>query len=273
MLVLSQNEKNWNNPKVRKYLDNSVAIIGSDQIWNPKMIEGMENVYFAGIADFSKRIAYAASIGMKEWPDSFKSRIITRLKKFDAISVREQSAVKYLNSIGIENVAWVCDPTLLNKGDFYKKKFGVKREYAYKYVFRYVIREKIPASFFNFIDGQVISVNAGNRNNFVSVSEWLSFINYSEYIVTDSFHCVVFCLLFHKNFIVVLNKSRGAGMNERFFSLLGKTNLMYRCVDVEDSLNMVKDKLFTEIDWNNIDFILENWRKESLDWLNNALEF
>lgn len=272
MLVLSQNERDWNNPKVKQYLDNNVAIIGSDQIWNPKMIEGMENVYFAGIADFSKRIAYAASIGMAEWPDSFKNKIIDRLRKFNAISVREQSAVKYLNSIGIENVAWVCDPTLLNNGDFYKKQFGVKCDCADKYVFHYVIREKIPASFFNFTEGRVISINAGNRKNFVSVSDWLSCINNSEYVVTDSFHCVVFCLLFHKKFIVVLNKSRGSGMNERFFSLLGKTNLMYRCVDVKDALDQVKNKLFTEIDWNDIDLILDNWRHESIDWLNKALE-
>ena len=272
MLTLTKNEKNWDNPKVKEYLDNNVAIIGSDQIWNPKMIGGMENVYFAGIADFSKRIAYAASIGMPEWPVSFKNKIIDRLKKFDAISVREISAVKYLNSIGFENVAWVCDPTLLNKGVFYKEKFNVKRENADKYIFHYVIREQIPVSFFNFIESEVISVNAGNRKNFVSISKWLSLINDSEYVVTDSFHCVVFCLLFHKKFIVVLNKSRGSGMNERFYSLLGKTNLMYRCVDVGDSLNMVKDKLFTEVDWNDVDIILENWRQESLNWLHKALE-
>lgn len=272
MLALSRNEKNWDNPKVKKYLNNSVAIIGSDQIWNPKMIEGLENIYFASIADFSKRIAYAASLGMPEWPISFKNKIIDKLKKFDAISVREQSAVRYLNSIGFKNVAWVCDPTLLNKGDFYKDVFCVKRECSYKYVFHYVIRENVPDSFLSFMECRIVSVNAGKRKNFVSVSDWLSCINYSEYVVTDSFHCVVFCLLFHKKFIVVLNKSRGSGMNERFVSLLGKTNLMYRCVDVADSLDEVRNKLFKDVDWSSVDLTLETWRKQSLDWLKKALE-
>lgn len=257
----------------KKNVDGDIAIVGSDQVWNPKMIEGREKVFFATYANFSKRVSYAASIGMKCWPDVFFDKIKESLKKFDYISVREASAEEYLKTMGFFNTKCVCDPTLFFKKDFYLKRFQSEIRLNDKFVFNYAIREKISYSFAPDSDiKSTIFIQMSKRKNIVSVADWLWYIDNSEYVLTDSFHCVVFCILFHKKFIVVKNHSRGKGMNERFSSLLGRTNLMYRCVGLDESAESVKERLFRHVDWNSVDCIVDEWRQNSLNWLKTALE-
>ena len=61
-------------------------------------------------------------------------------------------------------------------------------------------------------------------------------------------------------------------MNERFATLLGKTSLEYRCLTCEESTEQVLEKLYSPIDWNHVDAVLEEWRTYSANWLKNALE-
>lgn len=268
-LQLSSRFRNWDGSKSRLLLDGNNGIVGSDQVWNPKFIEGRERIFFLDSAKFAKKIAFSVSLGMKKWPIEFEKKVLPYLRKFDAISVREKSAKEYLESIGFHDVEWVCDPTILHDGEFYRRKF-IKEKFD-SCIFVYTIREKVSQSLLNFSKSKVVNINAGKQKNLVSVSAWLSYVYSADYVVTDSFHCTVFCLLFHKKFIVLKNQSRGSGMNERFSSLLGLVNLEYRCipscneVDVENILNRF-------VDWAKVDAVLKEWRVSSLNWLKNALE-
>lgn len=261
----------WDGKKTKRILDKNNAIVGSDQVWNPKFIGGRERVFFANIADYTKRIAYAVSLGVKKWPEHFEQQVLPYIEKFDAISVREKSALEYLQSIGIKNVAWTCDPTMLHEASFYRKEFGIRKQ-VLSQVFVYTIRENVPQTYLGDDYCEAFFVNAGKKKNIISVSEWLTHIDASKYIITDSFHCVVFCLLFHKNFIVLQNNSRGKGMNERFISLLGRTKLMYRCIESEEPIESFKERLFRYVDWDCVDSIIDEWRQYSLNWLKNALD-
>ncbi len=255
---------------VAREFDGNIALVGSDQVWNPKFIEGREKIFFAQEANFSKRVAYAASLGMSKWPAEFQQKVYKYVKQFDHISVREKSGAEYLSSIGFPNVKWVCDPTILHDGDFYRAHFPNQININ-SFVFAYTIREKIPDDLFKFDVKNKISICAGKYKNIVSVSDWLAYIDKSEYVITDSFHCVVFCLLFHKRFIVLLNNSRGVGMNERFASLLGRVNLEYRCISSRESIEKCREIVFRSVDWKKIDDELGEWRQDSLAWLKNAI--
>lgn len=261
----------WDGKNARKILNKNNAIVGSDQVWNPKFIGGREKIFFANIADYSKRIAYAVSLGVKKWPEHFEQQVLPYIEKFNAISVREKSALEYLQSIGIKNVAWTCDPTMLHDAAFYRKEFGIRKRVSSQ-VFVYTIRENVPQTYLGDDYDNAFFVNAGKKRNIISVSEWLTWIDSSKYIITDSFHCVVFCLLFHKKFIVLENNSRGKGMNERFISLLGRLNLLNRCVSSMCEPSEIKKQMDEEIDWDNVDLIIDEWRRYSLNWLKNALE-
>lgn len=253
-------------------LRNAVFVVGSDQVWNPyHCVNLSENFYFLDFApEGSRRISYAASLGVRSWPQDFERRVLPMLKKFDAISVREESSVPYLTSLGLKNVVCVCDPTLLHRAGFYRREFPYRRE-AGDFAFVYKIREILPDGVLANLPENVRFIDLGKRKNVVSVTEWLRNIDSSRFVVTDSFHCAVFCILFHKPFVVIPNRSIGKGMNERFSTLLGKTGLEYRNLTCDESAEEVREKLFRAVDWDAVDAALEAWRRRSETWLESAL--
>ena len=251
--------------------EKSIIVIGSDQVWNPDFTPNMEKFYFADFAGNKiHRISYAASLGKNRWPEEFEKKVIPLLKKFDAISVREETSVSYLKELGIKDVVCVCDPTILHKADFYRSNFCYK-QIPSEFIFVYRIREKISNSIQSIFCNQVNEVYLQNRKSIVSVSKWLQYIDCSKFVVTDSFHCVVFCLLFHKPFLVILNQSKKIEMNERFSTLLGIVGLEYRCLVGNENPEKIEKLLNTVIDWQKVDLILDEWRKKSSNWLKQSL--
>ena len=88
------------------------VVVGSDQVWRCWETVGPEVFLLEGAPANLKAISYAASLGMtavpQEWIPTFKRG----LKRFSAISVRENSAVEALKAIGT-TATEVLDPTLL----------------------------------------------------------------------------------------------------------------------------------------------------------------
>lgn len=270
MLHLTPQIMKLSRKQCSNLLDNSIAICGSDQIWNPEFIKGREKFFFADVANFSKRISYAASLGVPKWPAKFESEMLPLLKKFDAISVREESSVNYLLSLGLKNVVCVCDPTILHKAEFYRENFQIISIMQQRYTFVYRIRETIPNNL-QMLLGNYVEVRL-DRKDLPSISQWLSYIDNAEFVVTDSFHCVVFCVLFHKKFVVLENNTTLKGMNERFSNLLGRLDLEYRCLNFSESPTEILDIISKKIDWEWVDSTLDEWRNNSSNWLKKALE-
>lgn len=263
--------RNESDLKKMKISCNEVLVAGSDQIWNPALISLQESIYFLNFGEEScRRIAYAASLGVKSWPDSFVLKVLPFLRKFDAISVREESSVAYLNSLGLRNVASVCDPTLLHDVDFYRKRFLLFKKEEKK-PFVYKIREPMPENVQSLLTKGAVVVDLKEQKSIKSVTEWLMNIENASFVITDSFHGTVFCLLFHKPFLVIPNRKSLTGMNERFETLLSKTYLHYRCLSCEESKTELMEKLHAVIDWNAVDAIINEWRKSSIDWLKRAM--
>ena len=188
--------------------------------------------------------------------------------------MREESSVTYLSSLGLENVVCVCDPTILYDGEFYRKSFNLeKKNHPVPFVYR--IRENIPEAVLCIIcrsSEQRHVVDLNDKSTVCSVTEWLSNIDNASFVVTDSFHCAVFCILFHKPFIVLANHGPGRGMNERFQTLLGKTGLLYRVLSQEMTADCVLELLQKPVDWMKIDMIMEEWRSYSANWLKEAIK-
>ena len=95
------------------------------------------------------------------------------------------------------------------------------------------------------------------------IEEWLRNFYDSSFIVTDSFHGTVFSIIFNKPFVVFANTKRG---NSRIESLLSRLGLEGRLVS--DNNYMFID---THIDWQDVNRRLEDWKKESLDYLLSSL--
>ena len=97
------------------------------------------------------------------------------------------------------------------------------------------------------------------------VETWLRAFNDSEFVVTDSFHACVFSILFHKQFVVIGNPSRGLA---RIHSLLSIFGLEDRLVSAQ-SLNI---ETLPPIDYAKVDVVLNQWRKESMAFLTSHLK-
>ena len=88
-------------------------------------------------------------------------------------------------------------------------------------------------------------------------------IRNAEEVLTDSFHATVFSIIFHKKF-VTFNRP-GLNMNSRIESLAELTGAKNRLTEYGD-LNCE-----TEINYVNVDRILEEERRKSFDFLKDAL--
>lgn len=206
-----------------------VLIVGSDQVWRKAYTErwGVDRFFLDFASENTKRIAYAASFGKfdMEYTIDEKDRLSKLYEKFDAVSVREISALDVLkkHNWSKPEAVWVLDPTMLLTKEHYLKLINEGETTASNgNMFCYILDRTEETS--QLIDAISKSkqltpfYSSIHENNVerISVEQWLRSFDDSEYIITDSFHGVVFALIFNKPFYLIENSSRG---NARFDSL------------------------------------------------------
>lgn len=246
-------------------------IAGSDQVWNPYYDFVAGKCDFLKFARNSQKISYAASFGVSEIPSERKTEYAENLKTFKAISVREKRGAKIVEELADRKATVVLDPTLLLDEIEWKK---VEKRPAFfpkgKYVFVYALgdktdrfKDKIKQLKEEYEIFDVRSLQKNGKELPVGPSEFLYLIRNSEEILTDSFHATVFSIIFRKKF-VTFNRP-GLNMNSRIESLavlVGAKDRLTECGDLNCEI---------EIDYANVDEILEEERRKSIDFLKNAL--
>lgn len=256
-------------------------IVGSDQVWREKYSSCITDYFLGFLPDDykAKRIVYGASFGTEHDPIPSKLDECVKLaRQFDAISVREESGVRLMKEIFGLDARLVLDPTLLMDAGHYRaliKKEDVKKSGVVSYILDETAEKQ------NIIDDVTNKVgsiytrillfpfrNRCENPKSVSISQWLAAIDNADFVVTDSFHGCVFSIIFKKKFVAIGNKERGL---DRFISLLGRLGLQDRLVCSLEEFECRKDALMTAPDYAAVDLKLDNWRKDSLDFLNKAL--
>lgn len=95
-------------------LQADVFMTGSDQVWGPLLDGGYDEAYFLSfVKEGIRKVSYAGSFGRTEFSDIIIASYKRLLSKYDALTVRESSAVKLLEEWGIDCGGQVLDPTLL----------------------------------------------------------------------------------------------------------------------------------------------------------------
>ena len=248
----------------------NAIITGSDQVMNPSFLmhgEGSASTaYFLGfVRGECKRIAYAVSFGVTEYPSNLRQKGTELLKGFSAISVRENTGIDICKSMGYANATLVPDPTLLLDKHMLHSLLPLRSDKKNS-IFVYMLHNR--NSFINKLNllrdtcEFKYSVDEG-------ITEWLSHIYYSKAMITNSFHGMVFCLHFHIPFVIVLKTATNKGMNDRFFTLLECCHLLNR-ITTELEFNI--DILNIEIDWNFVDEQINQLRKVGVNFLQNSLK-
>jgi len=259
--------------------DYDAYICGSDQIWNPPLRTGVDPAYYAAFAKAGcRRIAYAASFGRSDIEPEYHSEIGRLLGGMDSISIREESGVVLTERLSQKKAFWAPDPTLL-LDEYEGLCVSPGRE---PYVFTYVLRgddlvggiQKQVAmqlglpSYVPYVPQQRWRISA--QQVCLSPAEWLGNIREANFVVTNSFHGTIFCILFRKPFIAVSLKGQKQSLSDRLISLLKRLQLQERFV-TEHREDQIRELMQREIDWGKPIKLLQTWRTETRSFLQQAL--
>ena len=246
-------------------------VVGSDQVWraeyNGNHIEDM----FLGFAKGYpvKRVAYAASFGIDNWDytteQTDKCSILA--KQMDAISVREHSGIALCrDNLGVVATC-VLDPTLLlDKKDYSAISDGNPDDVEpYLAVYCLDINET-KQRFFNRLGeerGLKVRYFTMGWHSHYTIGQWIAMIAQSSMVVTDSFHGMVFSILFGKEFYALCNPERG---NTRISGLLERLGLEKRLVSDVSPVESNGD-----INWQDVYSRLNKERDISIQFLADSL--
>ena len=255
-----------------------IVFCGSDQIWNPVSLKGFKREFFGNIPGSDPvKVALAPSCGnINEIMDNL-CELTELARKMDFISARETKLAELLTKELTRSVPVLIDPSLIVEPSIYKK-IEHDRLISEPYILVYnknglpgVISE-IGERIGKENNAKVIEITTLNaikrsstsyiRMNGVAVEDFLSLVRDSMCVVTDAFHGVAFSLIYEKQFYFV-----ECLRTERIYDLLNRLNLSSRAV------GCYEDTKQCPIDYNIVNTILEKYRLEAMNFIDNALDY
>ena len=258
-----------------------VFLTGSDQVWGPISTGHYDPTYFLDfVPKSSRKLAFAASFGKAIFDEQTLKEYGALLKKYDSLAVRENVAVELLKKMDI-SAKQVLDPTLLLSQKDWLNSVAINPIKDGRYVLvytlsgsRYIkqlvmdISKKLDCSkiIFIFNNETIVYENGNEQKIIIGPSEWVGLISDAEYVVTDSFHGTAFSINFNKPFTTLVNPV--SNMNSRVMSILEITRLKDRII-YDDGKNRMPDSLI--IDYQEVNKIMNEWRKKSIDFIKKAL--
>lgn len=265
-------------------------VVGSDQCWRPKYNSFLPAMFLGFARDKDvRRIAYAASFGIDSWEFTPKmtSLCAPLARKFDLVTVREDSGVKLCKDhLGVE-ASHVLDPTmLLAKEDYIHLIEAEKEPQSAGTLFNYILDpDETKTAFINQVAKdmnlkpfQVLpKYQAETRTRadvkrriedcvYPRVTTWLRAFMDAEMTIVDSFHGMIFSIIFNKPFWVLGNAGRGMS---RFTSLLRIFGLEDRLLDVSELERVDYTK---PTNWEVVNDLLEQKRESSTQLLLKTLK-
>lgn len=245
-------------------------VVGSDQVWNPNYIN-KNSTFFLGFTKPEKRFSYAASFGVDNIPSEHVNFYKKGLSSFNSLSVRENKAKDLIsNLIGVESFVHLDPTLLLGKEEWLKlkvKHLNKPSNYLIIYFIGTISQSQLNEiiSFSNIHKLEVLNIGSFNLINTIQCgpSEFIDFIHDSSIIFTDSYHAVIFSIIFKKPFIVYQRNTLGLpSMNSRIDTLLDKFNFDNRRFNKSLDFNSC-----LLIDYSNVDSIISLDSKIAIDYL------
>ena len=245
-------------------------VVGSDQVWRPAFNVGrLYNMYLDFVGENAKKVAYAASFGVSDWEYSEKEaeQCKALAKRFDAISVREETGINLCRQHLDVEACLALDPILLlNDKDYLSLCCDIPIENDFVFVYALHLNDKMLSFAHRMADkyGKRIKVlQAGDKlHPDDSIEKWIASFRDATVVVTDSFHGMALSVVFHKPFFTFKNESGG---QERISSFLSQYGLTERLVDEGQEYHP------QDIDWDIIDRTNGALRLASIEFLKKSL--
>lgn len=266
--------------------DINTFVIGSDWVWflpdfmlNADITaiqEHWRSLYlgFFPLAPEQKRITYAASQGII--PCNYSALLKSACNNFSAISVRESESAQYLRSLKInQQISVVLDPTLLLDRDDIKpiEKHIDDQGYIAVYALpaqNLQILSRYIENLHQKTNKKVVILNKSNEfscSNFpvagdiLGPSEFVSYIKHADYVITNSFHGMVFSMLFRRPFTAFQRQNR----DFRQINFCRILNLEERLLKPTSPAKF--DPFDRPIDWNKVEQLHRSAMQSSIQFL------
>lgn len=249
-------------------------ITGSDQVWN---LATKNEFIPARFLDFGpeeiKRISYAASIEVLNYSNEDKTMVRRCLSKFNGVSLREQSACEYIESITDRKPYHVVDPVLLLTKDDWRnmsKKPRVDGPYILTYqVLRNNrmqevvdrLKQKTGYPVVQVCNTQVKWIKADKTFYDVSPEEFIGLYENAAVVVSASFHGTALGLVFGKPTYGLVRNEYGSRIKE----ILEMFGLDDYCIGPDSNIPE------PYIDQSKLDERIERERINSIDFLSRYL--
>lgn len=252
-----------------------IYITGSDQVWNPYFTqfgEGKATLsYFLSFGNENiKKIAYAVSFGVTEYDDKLLKIVSPIINNFTAIGVREKTGLDILKSLKFRSQCeLVPDPTLLlNEKDY--GNFIRDNNIVSNYCFIYILRNTELCRALTNDMRKLRYRTIVSKFSDDSIEQWLTYIKFSKFVITNSYHGMLFCIQFHTPFIIVSEHGHLSGMNDRFYTILSELGLENRVASYD--LSNIQAIIKTEIEWEQVDLKLSEFRNRGYLFLKKICE-
>ncbi len=262
---------NLNEAYQNELLDGFVC--GSDTIFCIDEF-GFDDGYFANYDCMKGRsVAYAASFGDACFTAEDYKKLEVRIHNFKALGIREKRMIPWIENHTSLPVQRVLDPTLLLRAEEYAPiipKLHKKPPYLLLYSRRYSPRmEEYAERIANENGWQIIEISLRaineKRGHIMAYSagceEFLALVQHAEFVVTNSYHGMIFSVQFKKPFVIFSREQCRCKIEE-----------LLHLFDVSDRLMITGQEEIREIDYNKITENLEAARKESIEFLRMELE-
>ncbi len=249
-------------------------VCGSDTIFCIDEFKGFDDGYYANYPEMKgKSVSYAASFGDSHFDNVSYAILNERLKNFNAIGLRENQMLQYVREHVCAPAERTIDPTLLLTSDDYDK-LAVEREYDFPYLLLYTRRYDPKMEFYaerlanekrlkiveislrakNVEKGHIMRYDAG-------VEEFLSIVKYATFVVTNSFHGLIFAVQYRRPMVVFTREQAGIKINE-VLDLMG----------IKKSQFITGEEEYCEIDYEKVHENIALARERSLSFLKKELE-
>lgn len=251
-------------------------ICGSDQIWSTKICGKLDPVFFGKLESGlpMRKISYAASNGNVLLNKKQICEFRKLLEGMDAVSVREKTLQDFLKCIGISSQL-VLDPVLLAGDKLFEPILcPIRQKKPYVLIYElthleatYLLAQKIAKS----LDADILVMAGGMKAYFkkgiinkqgLTPAQFVSYFKQAACVITTSFHGTAFSIVYERPFYSMYMNSE---KDDRILSLLEELNLLER------SVRHLNDISYSSINYDLVRPRLENLRKRSSEFLQNAL--
>lgn len=255
--------------------------VGSDQVWHNWSRTPEElDFFFLRFADKRQRLCLSPSFGLERVPESETKAYRDGLNGFPRLSCREASGVELIRALTGRDAALLPDPTMALPAEEWaclerKPSYSVPERYVLSYMLGEIHPETMDAvsRYASSLHMDVININddgSKNKPKYYAATgprEFLYLIRHASLVCTNSFHGMVFSILFRRHFVCFEREdvSLTGNMGNRAVTLLDKFHLGSRRYGILSN----EDLLST--DYAGAEETLSLERERILDYLREAL--